>query len=714
MADETKETIILDLRVDNEEAVRKILESKAALADLKAQQKELDAAYKAGAITMDEYTAESTRVTEATENATNVLKANTDAVKQNVREDTSKKDSLVALRAELKKATTAFDNLSRSEREGAKGKALLQHIKELTDEVKAAEESTGRFQRNVGNYKSVWGGMEAGLNGAKDAFEGLGMSAGGKAVDGVNKVTKGFKALLANPIGIVITVIVTAFRLLADQLKGNSEAMGSMKKATASLQPVINLFKQAVGMLVGVIAKLIERLAGAVKKVVEFGKKVVDHVPFLKKGVNAVKEYAVSHKAATDATEKSTKATEKNASAVESAAEKKKKAAEAELAEVRKVEDLKIAAMEEGEAKSLALLELQHTREMDAIRKRLATEKDLTEGARAALNEQLVLMEAAYQVERGKVSEKYAADEQKKREAEAAAKLKEQKDADKAAADELKKHWENYVNEVEAGSTEAMQREIEARKAQLDALHQMEGESNEAFRARELAAQKAYNDSVQKLNDAEIAATEAKVESTKAVMSGAQALMEAFGEENRAAAIAAKVLALGQTAIDTGVAISKGIASAMSTPFPANLVAIGTTIGAVMANMATAVSTIKSAKFAEGGFVQGPGTATSDSIPARLSNGESVLTAKATAAHYDTLSRWNVEGGGVAFPNSIGRRAFAQGGIVSAKQTDMSASLINTQQMLESTMSRIKPEVSVREIARVSNRVAVKENISKS
>ena len=59
--------------------------------------------------------------------------------------------------------------------------------------------------------------------------------------------------------------------------------------------------------------------------------------------------------------------------------------------------------------------------------------------------------------------------------------------------------------------------------------------------------------------------------------------------------------------------------------------------------------------FAEGGHVSGPGTGTSDSIPAMLSNGEFVVNAKATAANRPVLEAINA---GKA-------PRFATGGIVS-------------------------------------------------
>ena len=57
---------------------------------------------------------------------------------------------------------------------------------------------------------------------------------------------------------------------------------------------------------------------------------------------------------------------------------------------------------------------------------------------------------------------------------------------------------------------------------------------------------------------------------------------------------------------------------------------------------------------ATGGMVRGPGTATSDSIPAMLSNGEYVVNARATARNRHLLEAINAGG----------RPGFAQGGPV--------------------------------------------------
>jgi hypothetical protein len=75
-------------------------------------------------------------------------------------------------------------------------------------------------------------------------------------------------------------------------------------------------------------------------------------------------------------------------------------------------------------------------------------------------------------------------------------------------------------------------------------------------------------------------------------------------------------------------------------------VAIVTTVATVAANVATAVQSIKSAKFAEGGVV--PGTSyTGDHVPARLNSAEVVLNPQQQAKLlYDIASGNAMTGGG--------------------------------------------------------------------
>lgn len=71
--------------------------------------------------------------------------------------------------------------------------------------------------------------------------------------------------------------------------------------------------------------------------------------------------------------------------------------------------------------------------------------------------------------------------------------------------------------------------------------------------------------------------------------------------------------------------------------------------------------------FASGGFVQGAGTSTSDSIPAKLSDGEYVVRAKAVRAlGTDFLDRLNAAGSGLSGKGKLPKFRYAEGGYVTA------------------------------------------------
>ncbi len=117
---------------------------------------------------------------------------------------------------------------------------------------------------------------------------------------------------------------------------------------------------------------------------------------------------------------------------------------------------------------------------------------------------------------------------------------------------------------------------------------------------------------------------------------------------------------------DSIIKIQQGIANALSLPFPANILAAA----GVAAQAASIVSNIRavSLAFADGGLVRGPGSGTSDSINANLSNGEYVVNAKATGANLQLLESIN-SGRGVPF--------FAGGGMVGQSSAPRASSSPN-------------------------------------
>lgn len=117
----------------------------------------------------------------------------------------------------------------------------------------------------------------------------------------------------------------------------------------------------------------------------------------------------------------------------------------------------------------------------------------------------------------------------------------------------------------------------------------------------------------------------------------------------------------------------------------------------IKAAFAAAKAAVKG--FSTGGYVQGSGTGTSDSIPARLSNGESVMTAKATSMFSPILSAFNQLGGGVPI-------------VVSGGQSQIGMDMLAAAVARGFTMAP-RPVVSVEEITETMNRIETIDNLSK-
>ena len=243
----------------------------------------------------------------------------------------------------------------------------------------------------------------------------------------------------------------------------------------------------------------------------------------------------------------------------------------------------------------------------------------------------------------------------------------------------------------------ALQIKLDQKKAMMDAANTAEYESEQAKNAAILQASNEYYAAQEELSnkrrDVEVANSEAIGQAVGAL----GGMMEAFGEKNKTLTALSKVLALAQIAIASGVAIAEGVKQAQSVPFPKNIAAIATTVATILANITSAIKTVKGAKMATGGVVRGQGTGTSDQVPIQASNGESVMTAAATSMFSPALSALNQLGGGV--PIVVQSTAQQQG------EEFLAAAVAKGMRLAP------RPVVTVEEINRVQKRVDVIERI---
>lgn len=418
-----------------------------------------------------------------------------------------------------------------------------------------------------------------------------------------------------------------------------------------------------------------------------------------------------------------------------------------EITALRALRDAENSLIEDSAEKQRAAINASYDDQIADLRKRMETEENLTDQARAAmsatienlekkrtaelaeLNEESIRekleQEAAYIEQRlqlateGTIQEYSLKAEQLKKEKEIelsntklTAEQKQliedsyQKKLDEMTSEYERKKQEKAMEALElelsnrlaaakiAGEDE-LQVELENAKKRLDSLQQLEGESDAEFKARQLEAQQEYLDAKEELAQREIEIEQAKFEAASQITGALSGLFDQLGEDNKAFMILSKTLALAEVAINTGKAISSAVAEAAKGPF--GIEKAVSLIATIISNMTTAIGIINSAKFADGGLVEGPGTGTSDSIPAMLSNGESVMTARATSMFAPLLSAINVAGGGVPI------------------QVREKSSQALGEEMIARAIARgmqdVHPIVSVTEINKVGSQVKVVENL---
>lgn len=168
------------------------------------------------------------------------------------------------------------------------------------------------------------------------------------------------------------------------------------------------------------------------------------------------------------------------------------------------------------------------------------------------------------------------------------------------------------------------------------------------------------------------------------------ALSETQSENSR------KYLKLQKASIFMSMAASlaKGIASAVEVGFPALLATVPATIAMLVSQFAQIKSIESQAKYADGGYVSGAGSGTSDSINAKLSNGEYVVNSNGTAMYKPILDYIN---------SSTGRNA----ALTANKTSELE------QMFTRAIMNMPAPVVSVESIDRQRNTIKQVDVLSK-
>lgn len=742
---ERQETRVLNIKVEYKEAINGIVDYKKQIQALKDEEKEMKEQVKEGTLSVEEYERAVAANKIQMKEYSDAIRALEKEVRNNIHAQDEQEGSMKSLRAELSNLTAEYDALSRSERESAKGRELQDKINAVTTEIKEAEEATQRYYRNVGNYENAitdaFGKLRKELQDATEAYEELVKTEGehaevtkkakkhmddlqltldfteqtsnelnnsvlgfatagnpwaqmalnmvqqGRSVADVMKagassvmaMGKQLLALLAIPVVAVLSAIAVAVTAVSKGIQGSEENTNRWRKAMAPLKIVLDG-----------VANLLTAFASKILTVVEYGgqflgwmNKMLEKIPILGGAFEEQNKKIAERVRLEEMQIANEKAVRKE---IEESAKR-----ENEIAQLR----AKVTDRENYTAKE----------RKEALEEAIRLEKESAEIKRKLAADQLAALELE-----GSLTENDA--EMNNRLAEA-----------RANVTRAETEYFNKVREMNAQRTELNNQIATEEKARLEqeALNterreQAMRESLAVFNNILLEQEETVNEMLQPIGmdklqadlDARVETerqaaeqriaiaemeAEAKLQTQEAVAKGIEAMEELGGDFARVA----KVLALAQIAIDTGKALAAGIAQAQSVPFPGNIVAIATTVATILANIAAAKKAVQSAKFATGGIVTGAGSGTSDSIQARLSNGESVMTARATEMFAPLLSTLNQIGGGIPI-TMIGHST--------SVGEDMLASAVAKGMIMAPA-----PVVSVEEINRVQKRVNILEQL---
>lgn len=672
--------VILSVVVDNNKALSQIAEWNELIEQQQERQEALRKEYKEGKVSQQEYHKQMAQSKEQVKQYGKQVRELSKEVQNNIRQETESKTSLRAMRAELSNMTKEYDSLSKEMRESDIGKTMQGQIQRLITELKSAEEETGRFQRNVGNY-----GMKS--------FEAFSKVAGGASgiINPIKNATGALQVMSKTPVIAILGLLANVLTTIISKLKSSEDASNRMTVALAPLQ---------VGSRA--LTKLMQTLGNVLASVAEWLGKVADKLGLVSAEMKA--EQALT-RAELELQDKVRETNVQNAKDQAKIAELRNKSSQTNLyteqqrlefvqqaqkleedimkrnlanaqEEVRILEERsKQAANSEAENDKLAQAysnlanvqteyfnstrrldsqEASLSKTLDKVGEKVLTQADLLKKAQEEIEETL------YDLLEIEDSEELTAEQM----------FKIAEDEVKRRTELRKKELANRLELAEKGSAEEAQiriSQLEIERAQEEANLVEKGASlDQLLLLREVYAKK-EQEVMDNLAEHERVLAEARI---KVQQAQAQAMAQAFGDvgkaieqmdgKSRASVTLAKTLGLAQIYINQAIAIANAVklAQQSSHSWVEAIAATASAVASVVASTVSAFQSIKKAKFATGGLVSGPGSGTSDSIPAQLSNGESVMTAKATSMFAPLLSAINQAGGGVGFNAAGDARGF--------------------------------------------------------
>jgi hypothetical protein len=698
---EEQKTVLLSLEFDTEEGLKRAANFRSAIDADKEALAELNKVIKKNGEQSQEQLIQREKLEQSikanTKSRTDELRALENyikATKNAIGTDGKYNGSINNLRGNLGFLTAKWNDLTKSERENAQvGGVLQKEIKQLSDQLKEMEGSVGDNRRSVGGY----------LDAIRQAPGAMGKFKAG--VDGISMAMK------ANPLGFLVSLLpqITAlFNSSGDSADFFAKVMGSIN---AVIQVGVKYLLQFAGFAVDAGKKAVTAFSSPKKL-------LTDLVDFMKTNLlNRFKAFAVILEGiqtldfrkvtdgviqmgtgVTDATTKIANAanavsngvkqigTDINNAAsaganleaqLDKLAERERKLA-VEASNTRKeINALSIQARSraKSEEEKLAIIEKADKLQLGLNDKQLKLERDRLK----LLQEQNKISTEDSDVQDQRLSEQLTKiNELEESGANIREKFQVRKDAlADAAAEKEKKRYEERVKQFEKDKErvqeelklfqEVAERAEERLEKELGFERDRQAERNKLLDEdtkrldKELKGQLERSKAAITIAEREAADKIALKEKEYQILVGftnaASNLAAALANENSELAEFQKAVTLFQIGLASAEALTKGIAASQALPFPANLVAMGTSIATITANLLQAKQLITAGdapkyKAAEGGILNGPShseggiTGTGRFANIEVEGGEAIITKRATAMFAPILSALNVAGGG--------------------------------------------------------------------
>lgn len=651
MADQ--EQVLIEVKFDTsavDKARKALQENLNALAANKRELAAMEKEIRAGNALTEAGAKRYAELTQAIDTNKRAIKSNTallQAASTNAQEMSATLDTQRQYVGMLQKA---FAGLTDEQKEAMGGQEALENIiKSLTDSLKDQEHAIGEDGRNVGNYAEsitkAFGDMaHAGelLSPAIGLLRGMG-GEGKKAAAALDALSKVMQ--LAGKAGRVFS---TAQKAQTAATEGATVAQQGLNAAMEA-NP-IGLVIAAISTLLPLVQGIADAFGGAEKEVEAFNNELE-------------KQSQIIDQLQKDAAFEAKVAGIFGASASEQLSIQKKAAREAlRIADERVEELLSIQATGSKKEKNAA---------KEAMAEALEQQKK-AQDALNSLNQQATLQDLQDQKNAEDEKARIAQEGRDKRK-------KEREEANQAERDAAIQHMEDMRLLATANAETLLAQEMEMReqaKALLDALDESEEEEeiptlddmarntwgldeegleyfksllNEGVEFNE-AKTRAISDQAKRMTQA----WSSSFGSLSGTFNQMSDLFGEFAEQSEEAAAAQKAFALmgiitdqAQSIANGALAISEGIASASSLPFPANIpaiVSIVATIGGLMAGVASSIvqakqvfSSADAGKFAEGGIVGGT-SYSGDNMIAHVNSREMILPMDAQKNLFDALT----------------------------------------------------------------------------